>query len=87
MNIKKLLKKIFSKHKKITREEAIQKINKFYHFKGFNENLVDEIYTLLNEYGPLQVSKINDHKYDIIFPDAAIYTLSDDGLHIQTEIN
>jgi len=87
MNIKKLFKKIFQKHKKITREEAIQNINNSYHFKNFNVSLIDEIYTLLNEYGPIQISKYNDFKYDIIFPDAVIYKLTEDGLQIQTEIN
>jgi len=72
MNIKKLFKKIFSKSKKITREDAIQNINNSYHFKNFNVNLVDEIYTF------------NEYKYDIIFPDGIVYRLNDKGLLSRT---
>ncbi len=62
--IKKNLEKLFKKReKKLTLKEAIDFIDKSYYFSPLNDNLVDEIYTILLDYGSVKIAKVSDDLY------------------------
>ena len=64
MNIIQKIKSFFKKKpKRRTLNETIEYINRNYHFNDFNEELIDEIYSLLLDYGKVNVTKISVYKY------------------------
>ena len=60
--------------KKPTLNEMIEFINKEYHFNQHDENLISEIYTLLLDYGSINVIKKSEHRYILELTCDKIYT-------------
>jgi len=82
----KRIKKLFKKDKKVeklTLNEMIDFINRKYYFNDFNEELVDEIYSLLLDYGNITVQKIDNKKY-LISINEQLYLVSESGMQLQT---
>jgi len=70
------------KEKKLTLKEMIDFINKEYHFNDFNEELIDEIYSLLLDYGEISVQKINNKKFLIILNEHE-YIVDKNGIYVK----
>ena len=52
-----------TKPTKPTLTEMLEYINKEYHFNQYDENLINEIYSKLIEYGSVKVRKESKYKY------------------------
>lgn len=53
----------------ITIDMMLNKINNKYHFNLFDENLINEIYTEMLEYGSIKVSKNSEYHYTLSLSD------------------
>ena len=78
MNIFKIFRK---KPKKRTLEETEKFIQKNFYFNRFHEELIDEIYSLLLEYGNPFVEKINDRHF-LITLNGKTYKVTENGFTI-----
>jgi len=67
MGLLERIKKIFGpKKEKLTLDEMILFIQKDFHFNNFHEELIDEIYTLLSDYGTVNVIKDSDRRFIVM---------------------
>lgn len=70
-----------TKPEKLTLMEIIAKINKDYHFTSFDENLINEIYSILLDYGSMTVVKEEKYKYTL-----CLYQIITDNIDSKVEL-
>lgn len=77
-----ILKNFFNKFrskKKPTLNEMIEHINKEYHFNDFNDTLIDEIYSLLLNYGSIKIAKNDEQDFTLQINELS-YSITEKGI-------